>query len=256
MLMVMTGLLYVLIFFAGAAIFSFLNVVIYRVPLGKDFTKGRSFCPSCGHDLTFLDMIPVFGWLFLGGKCRYCKTRISPRYAIVELFGGIIAVFLCFFYGNYAKSVTVFAFFAILTVIALVDMDTMEIPDGFIVAVLVIGVVSFFTMPELHFVERIVGFFSVSLFLLLIALIIPGAFGGGDIKLMAAAGLIMGWKLNVLALFIAILGGGFYGIILLARKKKGRKDHFAFGPFLCLGLAISLLWGAELINWYLKFWNL
>ncbi len=166
---------------------------------------------------------------------------------------GNTLLFIDILSGNLAKTITVFAFFAILTVIALVDMATMKIPNGLIVTILLVSVLSFYTVPEVRILDRVLGFFSVSLLLLLITLLVPGAFGGGDMKLMAATGLFLGWQLNLLAFVIALLGGGLYGLYLLVRRRKGRKDHFAFGPFLCLGLAIALLWGEEIIHWYWHF---
>ena len=82
------------------------------------------------------------------------------------------------------------------------------------------------------------------------ALIVPGGFGGGDIKLMAAAGLLLGWQRSLFAVFLALLAGGGYGIWLLAAHKAGRKDHFAFGPFLCIGIAAALFWGGDVVAWY------
>lgn len=249
----MTVLIYILIFLIGASVFSFLNVVIYRVPNQMDFVKGRSFCPTCGHSLNGRDMVPVFGWIFLGGRCRYCKEKVSIRYMLVEAFGGFVALGCVFKYGYNLQTLIVFAFFGMLTVIALVDIDTMEIPNGFVIAVFIIGIVSWFCFPEITIIQRVVGMVVVSGPLLLITLVIPGAFGGGDIKLMAASGIFLGWKLSLVSLFLAILTGGFYGIYLLVTRKKGRREHFAFGPFLCAGMAVGFLWGEQLLNWYLGY---
>ncbi|HIW22102.1 MAG TPA: prepilin peptidase [Candidatus Dorea intestinavium] len=254
MIIALQLIMYVLVFLMGASIFSFLNVVIYRVPRNMDFIKGRSHCPNCGKALSPLDMIPVFGYLLLKGKCRYCKSKISPRYAVIELLGGLIAVFLVNKFGYNFQAITMFAFFSMLTVVACVDIDTMEIPNGFVLAILIIAIFSFFAFPEITLLQRIIGFFVVSLFLLIVTLIVPGGFGGGDIKLMAACGAFLGWKLCLISFFIAILLGGGYGIALLIRKKKGKKDHFAFGPFLCVGCGLGFLYGGELLSWYLGLW--
>ena len=95
----------------------------------------------------------------------------------------------------------------------------------------------------------------VSLPLYLLTIPVPGAFGGGDIRLTAACGIFLGWKLNLLALFLAVMGGGIYGMWLLATKRKGKKDHFAFGPFLCVGMAIAMFAGENILNWYLGFFS-
>ncbi|MFV0363631.1 MAG: prepilin peptidase [Suipraeoptans sp.] len=236
----------------GASIFSFLNVIIYRVPRKLDFVKVRSFCPGCEHNLNFLDMIPVFGWIFLGGKCRYCKEKISPRYMFIETLGGMLALLVVYLYGFSLKAVLCFALFAVLTIIAFVDIDTMKIPNGFIAALLVVSVISIFVFTGLPWYERLIGCVAASGILLIITMIAPGAFGGGDIKMMAACGIMLGWKMSLMALFLAILFGGLYGIVLLLRKKTGRKCHFAFGPFLCIGVAVAFIWGEQILSTYLS----
>lgn len=255
----LTVTIYFFIFIIGASIFSFVNVLIYRVPREMPFGNERSICPSCGNTLKGYDMIPVLSWVILGGKCRFCKSRIAIRYPLVELLGGILAVFAMYWFGReegvglfvLGKVVLIIILLGILTAVTFVDIEFMEIPNGFVLAVAVCAVIACFLFPETGLVERLIGSFAVSVPLLLIAIAIPGAFGGGDIKLMAAAGLFLGWKQVIVALLIAILTGGFYGIYLLAAKKKERKDHFAFGPFLCAGIAVAVFAGTQLMEWYL-----
>jgi leader peptidase (prepilin peptidase)/N-methyltransferase len=246
-------LLYGLLFLMGASIFSFLNVVIYRLPAGISFVSGRSHCPKCDATLAWYDMVPVVNWFVLRGKCRNCHAPISFRYPAVELLGGLLALACFLKYGMTAQFVTAFAWLAVLTVIGFIDFDTMEIPNGLVAALLVIGLVDVCLNARPLCLERLLGVVVVSVPMLLLALAVPGAFGGGDIKMMAATGLMLGWKLNLLATFLAIVGGGFYGIFLLASKKADRKSHFAFGPFLCIGLAVSLFVGERLLTWYLGF---
>ncbi len=167
--------------------------------------------------------------------------------------GGVFALVCVWKYDFSFQALMLFILFSLLTVVSFVDMDTMEIPNGFVIALFVIGAAMVFAFPEVSLIQRLIGIVSVSVPLTVITLIIPGAFGGGDIKLMAAAGWAIGWQLNLLALFFGILFGGFYGIWLLAARKKGKKEHFAFGPFLCVGIAIAFLWGNPLLHWYLGF---
>lgn len=218
-----------------------------------DFVTGRSACPFCGHALGAPDMVPVLGWVFLGGKCRYCKAGISVRYPLVELAGGIAAVLCSYHFGINPRAIIAFLFLCVLTVVSFVDMDTMEIPFSLVIAAALMGVLSVLFFPEISFVERVIGIFCVSVPLYLLTVAVPGAFGGGDIKLMAACGIFLGWKLNLLALFLGVMGGGIYGFWLLAAKRKKRTDHFAFGPFLCLGMAAALFWGEKILDWYLGF---
>lgn len=251
LLILCEGFLWALLFILGACIFSFLNVVIYRVPRGMSFVRGHSVCPACGQRLRAGDLIPIFSYLFLRGKCRYCGKTIGSRDTWVELLGGGLAVLSFYQYENIETAVTVFAFFCVLTVVAFLDLDTMEIEDGCSAAIVLIAAVSVFTMPGLPIVSRLIGAVLVSVPMLVLTLLIPGAFGGGDIKLMASSGLFLGWKLTLVSMAAAVLFGGIYGIYLLAAKKKERKDHFAFGPFLCLGMVLGLLCGQPLIDWYL-----
>ena len=125
------ALLCILLFFAGACVFSFLNVIVYRVPKKMSFIRGRSVCPACHHELGAADLIPIFSYLFLRGKCRYCGGKIGARDTLAEAAGGAAALFCAIYYGydggDYAKAVLVFAFAGVLTVVALMDIDTMEI---------------------------------------------------------------------------------------------------------------------------------
>lgn len=240
------------LFVFGSCIFSFFNVVIYRVPRKLGFVKGRSYCPSCGAQLHFDDLIPIVSWIVLRGRCRYCKAPIPLRDTVMEVLGGILAC-LCFLrYGVSLRGVIAFLFLAIGIAISLVDLDTLEIPDGFLIALLALSLLSVPVFSEITLSQRAVGFFVISVPMLLLTLKIPGAFGGGDIKYTAVAGLFLGWQNSLLAAFLAIVSGGIYGGFLLLLKKSGRKDRFAFGPFLCGGMAIALLWGDLFFRWYIS----
>ena len=257
------ALLYFVIFLIGASVFSFLNVVVYRLPRKMNYVSGHSVCPNCENKLKWYQLIPIFSYIFLGGKCGFCKNKISFRYTLMEILGGVFALGSFLWYVDlfnldfYAllRSILVFALLGVLTTIAFIDGDTMEIPNGLVIFVAVFGILSYFLFPEIGIMDRIIGIFSVSVPFLLLTLAIDGAFGGGDIKLMAACGLFLGWKLSLVALFFALLTGGAYGIYLLISKKKDRKDHFAFGPFLCVGVALSQFFGQIVLNWYLGFFN-
>ncbi|MDR3137023.1 MAG: prepilin peptidase [Coriobacteriales bacterium] len=148
-----------------------------------------------------------------------------------------------------------FIVFCVLLLVSFIDADTMEIPDSLSIWLAALGLIGMGLGPFAGYdwPAHVIGAFCVSLPMLLLALFIPGAFGLGDVKLMAAAGLLLGWQLVIVAVFIGILIGGIYGIFLLATRRKGRKEHFAFGPALCMGIAVSSLLGNTLMNWYLGF---
>lgn len=147
--------------------------------------------------------------------------------------------------------VTVFSLLTLLLIIAQIDQQTMEIPNGLVIACIVPAAMAVFAFSDVTLTERLIGFFSVSLPLFAITLAVPGAFGGGDIKLMAVIGFFLGWKMSLTAFMLAVFSGGIYGIGLLLSKKKGAKEHFAFGPFLCAGTALTLFvgeWAAFLVS--------
>ena len=140
----------------------------------------------------------------------------------------------------------------ILLSVSLIDAETQTIPDRLNLALAVCGAVSVLLSPA-DWLPHIIGALCVSVPMFLLCLVIDGAFGGGDIKLMAAAGLFLGWQNTLLAMFFGIVFGGMYGIYLLAAKKAGKKDHFAFGPFLCAGIVIAMLFGGPVLEWYCAF---
>ena len=250
-------------FLLGAALFSFMNVVAWRLPRGMDPLKGRSVCPQCGHTLGAPDLVPVFSWLFLRGRCRLCGAHIPARYLLVELLGGVLALGCTWRYGAaYAlpgglfgmswAALLALAVCGILLSVSLIDAGTQTIPDRLNLALAVCGAVSVLLSPA-DWLPHVIGAFCVSVPMFLLCLVIDGAFGGGDIKLMAAAGLFLGWQHTLLAMFFGILFGGVYGICLLAAKKAGKKDHFAFGPFLCAGIVLAMLFGGPVLDWYCAF---
>ncbi len=238
-------------FVLGAIIFSVLTMVIYRLPDKKKMSK--PVCTKCNKELAFKDYIPIFSYIGLKGKCRYCGEKIPVRYIGIELFGGITAVVMTGYFGMNFAGLIYFLFVGILTVITFIDFDTMEIPPVLNISILVLGVIAIFAIGDVTIVERLIGMICISLPLFIIVLIIPEGFGGGDIKLMFAAGFLLGWKRTVIGFFIGLILGGIYGAICLAGRKKGKKDHFAFGPFLAVGLAASLFCGTQLMDAYIEY---
>lgn len=244
-------IMYLYAFIVGMCVASFMNVVIYRVPNHLDFVKGRSFCPNCHETLKPYDMIPVLSWIILKGKCRNCKSNISIRYPIIEFIGGVLAVWIFHHYMFTWDTLLVFALSMILLVISMVDIDTMEIPNGFIISCLICVIISVLIHPEVSILTRLIGMLIVSVPMCLINFIVSDSFGGGDIKLMAVCGFMLGWSNTLLATFIAIILAGTYAIYLIASKKLDKKDHIAFGPYLCIGIFIAIMYGTEIINAYL-----
>ncbi len=247
-------ILYLYVFVVGIVIGSFLNVVIYRVPLAISVAKGRSFCPNCQAPIKGYHNIPVFSYLWLRGKCADCGQPISIRYPLVELFTGLLALLILAVYGFSFQWLVVFSAGAILICITMIDFDTMIIPNGLVLALMAPALVSFFFFPELGLLSRVIGIVAISLPMLLLTLFIPDAFGGGDIKLMAVAGFMLGWGDTLLAAFIGILLGGAVAVYLLLKKTTAK--HMAFGPYLCIGIMTALLFGDIIIRSYLNLFGL
>lgn len=246
----MNYLIGTLIFLYGLLIGSFLNVLIYRLPRKIFFGSATSFCPNCKHKLTVKDLFPLFSYIFLGGRCRYCKEKISPRYPIIEL-GNATLWLLSFvlFKGDWGGIVLSCVFFSILLVITGIDLDIQEIPNGLVLAILLLGIIKFilsFFYGSVKWYEYLIGAVCVSLPFLIIALITGGGIGGGDIKLSVAVGLFLGWKLTLLGAFFGIVIGGIISIILMIKYKKSGTMPLA--PSLALGFSISLLFGNQIIE--------
>lgn len=243
-------------FLLGICVASFINVVIWRVPQGISIAKGRSFCPHCHHELKWVDLFPVVSYLFLKGRCRYCGAKIPMRDTILEFLGGIAGVVCFMMYPFQWDAIFVFSLFMILLAITMIDFDTMTIPNGLLIALLVPIVFMCLLHPEISWFERILGFFCVSVPMYVLILIIPDCFGGGDVKLIAICGVLLGWKMTLLAAFIAILMGGIYAVYLMATKKSKKGAYIAFGPYLSVGIMVSLTYGESILNWYLSLFGL
>ncbi len=248
------------VFLIGTCIGSFLNVLIYRLPKGEDVTTTNSHCMSCNHRLYAKDLVPLFSWVFLGGKCRYCKAKISAQYPIVEAINGIVYTLIFWFICDQTPSLALVGYcvvFSALLVTTVIDWRTMEIPDSMWISIFVGGVMVYldeivksgFTTSGL--VERIIGIFAASGVLLILAVVSKGGMGGGDIKLMAACGFLLGWKVVLLALIMGGVIGTLY-LVLCAVKNKGKVPRkVPFAPHLSLAVVICMFCGADFITWYL-----
>lgn len=241
---------YIIIFIFGITIGSFLNVCIYRIPLGESIVTAPSHCMTCGRKLKWYDMVPVFSWLVLGGKCRNCKSKISVQYPIIEGVNGILYVMICAVNGLEWSSVIYCFMASALLVLSIIDWRTYEIPFGINVFLFVLGVAKTI-LDRGNLTEHLIGMICVSGLLGILYLLTGGrAIGGGDIKLMFACGLILGWKLILLAFFLGCIIGSVVHIIRMSVKKAGRM--LAMGPYLSAGILLAALWGNAWINWYLS----
>lgn len=246
----MTYLIYALIFIFGITIGSFLNVCIYRIPRGETVVTTPSHCMTCGHKLSWFELLPLFSYIFLRGRCRSCKSQISPQYPIIEAVNGLLYVLVFAVNGLNLISIIYALFTSALLVLTVIDWRTYEIPISINIFILVLGCLKV-VLDFNNFLDYLIGFFIVSGFLLVLYMITKGrAIGGGDIKLMAVAGLLLGWQLIVLAFLIGCVLGSILHLIRM--KVSGADRMLAMGPYLSAGLFIAMLWGNSFINWYLS----
>lgn len=230
---------------------SFLNVCIYRIPKKESVVTGASHCMSCGRPIQWYDLFPVLSYLVLRGRCRGCGAKISVRYPIIEALNAALWVMICLRFGLVPESALYCAFVSALIVAAFIDIDTTEVPPALTVFILVLGAAAVVLLRDMPFYERLIGLAAASVPLLLAAVLSKGGMGGGDIKLMAVCGLVLGWRLILLSLLLAVVSGAVYGGILLALRKKGRKSELPLVPFLAGGMLVSLLFGNSVIMGYL-----
>lgn len=246
--------LYILVFLYGIVIGSFLNVCIYRIPKKENIATTRSHCMSCGYQLKWYDLVPLFSYLALRGKCRKCGSRISVQYPLVEALNGALYLLVFWRYGLSVDSLLYCLLFSALIVLSVIDFRTYEIPVGINIFILTLGLIRIVTDMS-HWLSYGIGLLSVSIPLLLIYLVTKGrGIGGGDVKLMAAAGLLIGWKLNVLGFLLGCILGSIIHVFRMKLSGEGRT--LAMGPYLAMGIAISVMWGEQMIAWYLSFMGL
>jgi len=256
-----------IVFVLGASIGSFLNVVVYRLPAGLSVLWPPSRCPQCSHRLGKQDNVPVLGWLWLRGRCRYCKTPISVRYPLVEAATGALFVLVFLIFGFSVQTLGYWTFVSWLLALSLIDLDTMTLPEPLTRSGLLVGlgfqvavgsVLSFSVAPVVN--QLMVGVMGAVLGLWLLNLItLAGsialgqeAMGAGDAKLAAMMGAWLGWKYLLLAGFVACGVGAFVGGGAIAFGWLGRRQKMPFGPFLALGAVIAALWGEAIISAYLQ----
>jgi len=272
--MILTSLIYFFIFLFGLAIGSFLNCVIYRLEKGENFIMGRSHCPHCGHVLSWQDLIPIFSFIFLGGKCRYCQKPISWQYPLVEIATGLLFLLISnsqFLIPNF-RILNLLYYLVIscfLIVIFVYDLKHYIIPDQVIYPAIVIAFlynIYQFTinpeqiLPELYgagnqqpTINNFLSAFGAAVFFLTIVLISREKWMGiGDVKLAFLMGLFLSWPNILVALFLAFLIGAIIGLILIGLGKKTLKSEIPFGPFLVTGTFLAMFFGQKILDWYLN----
>lgn len=254
---------YLFMFIFGICIGSFLNVVILRLPRGESLIKRSSHCMTCGTKIRAIDLIPVFSWIFLRGKCHSCGEKISARYPIVESLNGLLYVLTFYVLDINVESIITCVLMSLLIIVGFMDWDTMEINE------IILGIIALLAVPlaiftdEVSIKSRIIGAFVISVPFFLIGEIsrpiIRKKFGEdfraielGDTLLMAAAGAVLGTQAIIVSTLIGIVAAALGGLI---NKAVTKDSKFAFGPFLSIGIAIGSLWGDQIASWYINLLN-
>lgn len=264
----------ILFFTIGLIIGSFLNAVIFRIHKKKSFLKGRSMCMTCSHQLSWYELIPLISFILQKGKCRSCKKVISIQYPLVEFFVGLLFVLMfnlatvqygVFNVATYVATGMYWFFISVLTILFVFDFRWHIIPDIVSIPAMIIVVLFQLLLIGLHRGVA-VSDFLIYAFDAGIGVLIGGGFfliqflisrgrwiGGGDIRLGILMGLMLGWKLTVVGLMLAYVGGSIIAIALILFGNKVWSSRIPFGTFLSIASVVALVWGEQIIQWYLGY---
>jgi leader peptidase (prepilin peptidase)/N-methyltransferase len=243
----------------GAVIGSFLNVCIYRLPLGKSIVWPASACESCGRELAWFENLPIVSWVALGAKCRTCRAPLSIRHPIVEALTAIMFAAAAWHYGPSLLLVSRLVFGCALIVLFAIDLEHHLLPNAITLPGIVVGLAFSFVTPP-GWVAALIGAVVGGGSLWLIAeayyrLRHEEGLGMGDVKMLAMIGAFIGWQLTIVTLMMASVAGSVVGLVLIASRKGDMKYALPFGTFLALGAALAATVGPDLLHWYLRFWQ-
>lgn len=245
-----TSLWMLLFALTGLCTGSFLNVCIDRLPLRQSIVKPPSRCPVCGRNVAVFDLIPLFNYLWLGGKCRYCRSHIPLRVPLVEFLTGLLFALLYWKYGLHPELGISITYAGFMIVIFFIDLEHQLILNKVVYPGIVIAFIFSFFWPDFGVVNSLIGGAIGFTLILLIHIVSPGGMGDGDVNLALMMGLMAGFPEVFIALLLAIVSGGSLAIFLVLFRLKGRKDVIPFGPFLAAAAMVSLLWGEGIYHWY------
>ncbi len=242
-------------FVVGACFGSFANVIIYRLPKNLSVVRPGSHCYACGKSVRWYDNIPLISWWVLRGRCRDCQAPFSIRYWLVELITAVLFAGLYYYYG-FTWTLLEYLIFAFgLVVCTFIDFDHMILPDEFTLSGILLGLLGAFLNPDRLFLESLWGVLFGGGFLWAIAYIYYAftkreGMGGGDVKLLAWIGAILGWKAVPFVILLSSIIGTFVGLGFSIGKNTGLKTVIPFGPYLALASIIYIFGGSSLAQWY------
>lgn len=245
-------MIYLLIFLYGITFGSFYNVVGLRVPMKESIVRPRSHCSSCGRTLSTMELIPVLSYVLLRGKSKCCKASISPFYPIFELLTGVLFVVSPHILGWSSELFVSWTLISLFIIITVSDLKYMIIPDKVLLFFSVLFIMERFLIPLNPWWDSLLGAAVGFTLLLVIAIVSKGGMGGGDIKLFAVIGFVLGTKLLLVAFFLSTLLGTLGGIIGILTGKVKKAKPIPFGPYIALGTLIAYYYGNQIIQWYLN----
>ncbi|MCX7885184.1 MAG: prepilin peptidase [Caloramator sp.] len=237
----------------GLVIGSFLNVCIYRIPNNEPISYPPSRCTNCGNRIKWYDLIPVLSYVNLKGRCRFCNTKISAVYPLIEIFTAAILVGLYYKYGITFNFFKYAVFICILIVIGIIDLKTTDVYFSTILVGLITGVL--FTSYAIFHYGIILNYIFGAVFaagVIALIIILTKGMGWGDVEICFICGLYLGFKLSIVMLFLTFIIGAIVGGLLIITKRKSRKDYIPFGPFIALASIITIFWGENIMAWYFK----
>jgi leader peptidase (prepilin peptidase)/N-methyltransferase len=236
----------------GFIIGSFLNVCIYRIPREESIAYPPSHCTNCNNKIKWYDLIPIFSYIFLlKGRCRHCGEKISVRYPIIEFITGILYLFIFIKYGFTIETIKYISFVTILIVVGMIDLDTTDVYFSTTVMGSILAILFLFIIGYSHqdFKQYIFGGVLGAGIISLIILLTKGM-GWGDAEICFYSGLFLGFKLTLVMLFFSFIFGSIISLILIASKKKSRKDYIPFGPFIAIAAIFTVFFGDKILMWY------
>lgn len=236
----------------GLIVGSFLNVVILRSDDLKTIIADRSHCPKCKHTLGWYDLIPLFSYIYLRGKCRYCSKKISIQYPLVELIAAVIFILL-FINFNFLAFIFYSIIFSLLLVVAVHDVKTQEIPSVFNYITILLLLSGAWHFGEMTFANMLLGgLIGGGIPALLVFISKEKWMGAGDIEVGLVMGILLGYPQAFFGFFLACFLGSIVGVFYMLKKEKTLTSQLAFAPYLILSAFISLLWGEGLVRWYMN----
>ena len=247
--------MYFLVLIIGLCIGSFLNVCIYRIPKEESIVFPASHCTSCGHELKFYELIPVFSYIFLRGRCIKCKSKISIKYPLIEVLNGLLYLLLFIKYGLSFNFIFYCLLVSLLIVISIIDLESKYVYSsttivGVLLAIIYIIIGAY--LGEVKILNNLLGGL-IGYGIIFLIIILTGGMGEGDADIAGICGLFVGIKGVLVALFLAIILGGIFASIVLILKIKDRKSEIAFGPYIAIGTLIWLLIGQKILTLYVSF---